>query len=248
VDRVVGGMLLLPPSADVVLGLIEAAETAPDELSAIFSLMKAPPMPAIPAELHGKPIIAVLLVHAGDLDAGERIVASMRALAPPVVDMVRPIHYPEFFEMAAGPPAIEHEVSHTTFLDTVDRSLADGLLDQVATSTAFLAAAQLRVLGGAMARVPGDATAFAHRQRKYMAVIGAVYNDPAEAAIHEAWIGRVADIVARDHPGAYAGFLGGDGQARIRDAYPGRTWERLAEVKRRYDPGNLFRLNHNIET
>jgi FAD/FMN-containing dehydrogenase len=97
-----------------------------------------------------------------------------------------------------------------------------------------------------MARVPADATAFAHRQSRIMAAIGAVYERADEKAEHEAWLGGFATALRQRDQGVYVNFLGDEGEARTRAAYPGRTWERLVEIKRRYDPTNLFRLNQNI--
>ncbi len=106
--------------------------------------------------------------------------------------------------------------------------------------------AQLRVLGGAMRRVPVEATAFAHRNSKIMVNITGVYRKPEEKATHEAWAREFASALLQNDKGAYVGFLGDAGEAGIRAAYPGSTGERLAEVKARYDPTNLFRLNQNI--
>ena len=102
IDDVVGGMLMLPASAEVIDGLVAAADAAPEELSMIANVVKAPPMPFIPAEAHGKPIVMVLLVYAGDAEAGERAIAPIRALATPLADLVRPIRYPQMYE---GPEA-----------------------------------------------------------------------------------------------------------------------------------------------
>ena len=109
-----------------------------------------------------------------------------------------------------------------------------------------MAVAQLRVLGGAMARVPAEATAFAHRGRRIMAAVGAVYEHAEERPEHEAWVDGFAAALRQGAPGVYVNFLGNEGAARVREAYPGSTWDRLVEVKRRYDPGNLFHLNQNI--
>lgn len=103
IDEVVGGMLMLPASAEVIDGSFAAAEAAPEELSMIVSVMNAPPMPFVPAERHGKPIVMALMVYAGDVEAGERAIAPIRALATPVADMVRPIRYPEMYEGPEGP-------------------------------------------------------------------------------------------------------------------------------------------------
>jgi FAD/FMN-containing dehydrogenase len=102
------------------------------------------------------------------------------------------------------------------------------------------------VLGGAAARVPVAATAFAHRRRKLMMNVAAVYASPAEDAVHRAWAEDAAAALRRGEDAAYVNFLGDEGEARVRAAYPGPTWQRLAEVKRRYDPANVFRLNQNV--
>jgi FAD/FMN-containing dehydrogenase len=109
-----------------------------------------------------------------------------------------------------------------------------------------MAVAQLRVLGGAMARVADDATAFAHRQRRIMVVVGVVYDDAGESDLHRDWVNRLTAAIARGGPGVYVGFLGDEGVQRVREAYPGSTWDRLAEVKAKYDPANLFHLNQNV--
>ena len=98
-----------------------------------------------------------------------------------------------------------------------------------------------------MARVPADATAFAHRERRIMVNVVAMYDaTPRSAPEHEAWVAGLAGELSRGDPGAYAGFLGDEGEERVRAAYPGATWERLAAVKATYDPENVFRLNQNI--
>ena len=103
IDEVVGGMLMLPASADVITGLVAAADAAPEELSVIANVMKAPPLPFIPAEQHGKPVVMALMVYAGDAEAGEQAIAPIRALATPLADMVRPIRYPEMYAGPEGP-------------------------------------------------------------------------------------------------------------------------------------------------
>ena len=123
---------------------------------------------------------------------------------------------------------------------------AEAILEHLETSTAQLGGVQLRVLGGAMARVPDDATAFGHRGAKLMVNIAAMYSNPEEGPEHEVWASSLATALADGTAGAYVGFLGDEGQARVRQAYPGSTWDRLAAVKRRYDPTNLYRLNQNI--
>jgi FAD/FMN-containing dehydrogenase len=247
-DRVVGGMLLLPATPELIAGFIAAAQAAPEELSAIANIMKAPSMPPIPEQAHGRPVIMALLCYAGEVDAGERAVAPFRALATPLADLVRPMPYPEIYQFTEGGPGPDHEAARSLFLDTVDLPAAEAIVERLLAATAPLAVAQLRVLGGAMARVPADATAFAHRGRRIMAAIGAVWERPdaAEAEAHEAWVVEFAAALRQGDPGVYVNFVGDEGQARVREAYPGSTWERLAAVKRRYDPTNLFHRNQNI--
>jgi FAD/FMN-containing dehydrogenase len=245
VDSVFGGMLFLPATADVIASFIALAEAAPEELSGIANVMPAPPMPFLPVEHHGKLVIMAMLVYAGDVKEGERVVAAFRALATPLADMVKQMQYPEIYPPEQGE---YHPVaaSHTMFVDRIDRSVAEMILNHLQSSTAMMAVAQLRVLGGAMARVPVDATAFAHRKSRIMVNVAALYERPEEKATHEAWVANFAEALQQGDSGAYVNFLGADGETRIRAAYPGRTWDRLQEIKARYDPTNLFRLNQNI--
>ena len=101
------------------------------------------------------------------------------------------------------------------------------------------------LLGGAVSRVPADETAYAHRDRRIMANVAAMFQSPHEASQHEKWVVGLATAL-QDGPGAYVNFLNDDGDERIHEAYPGSTYERLRQVKREYDPDNLFRLNQNI--
>jgi FAD/FMN-containing dehydrogenase len=243
VDQIVGGMLFLPATPEVIVSLVEESVTAPDELSAMVNVMTAPPMPFIPAEYHGRPLVMVLLAYAGDLDDGDAHLERLKKLGPPIVDMVRRMPYAEVF-----PPEQDfHPIaaSRTMFAEEIDRDRAESIIDYLNDSSAFMPVAHLRALGGAMANVPADATAFAHRDRSLLVNVAAIYEQPEQQAEHQAWVERLSAEVGGS-PGAYSGFLGEDGQARIREAYPGPTWDRLLEVKRRYDPDNLWRWNHNI--
>ena len=244
-DSFVGGMLVLPATAETVAGFIAASEAAPEELSAIGNVMPAPPMPFLPEEIHGQLVILGMLGYAGPAEDGERALAPFRALAAPLADMVKPMPYPEMY-----PP--EDEEYHPTaaaltmFIDRVDRGVAETIMQYLESSDASMRVAQLRVLGGAMARVPADTTAFAHRQSRIMVNIAAFYEGAADRVVREAWVANFAEALAQGDAGAYVNFLGEEGASRVRDAYPGSTWDRLTEIKRRYDPTNLFRLNQNI--
>jgi FAD/FMN-containing dehydrogenase len=247
VDSVVGGMLILPATADSVTRFMAEAEAAPDELSGIANVMGAPPMPFLPAEVHGKLIVFAMLVYAGDVESGERVLARFRSIATPLADMMKPMTYPEVYPPEEGAEEY-HPVaaSRTMFVDSIDHSVAQTIIDNLQASTAMMKVAQLRVLGGAMARVPADATAFAHRNSKIMVNLAALYNQPEEKEKHEAWVANFENAIRQSDHGVYVNFLGKEGEEKIRDAYPGETWDKLVAVKKRYDPTNLFRLNQNI--
>jgi FAD/FMN-containing dehydrogenase len=245
VDQVVGGMLLLPASAEVIEGLVAAAEAAPEALSGIANVMVAPPLPFLPEAAHGQLVVMALVCVVGDAEAGERALAPFRALAEPIADMLQPTTYPGMF-----PPEEEEfhptAVSRTMFADTVDSAAAGTIMRHLEASDAPVRVAQLRVLGGAMARVPAEATAFAHRDSRIMVNLAAFYDGPADRADRQAWVDDFADALHQDDSGVYVNFLADEGPDRVRESYPGPTWDRLVEVKRRYDPGNLFRRNQNI--
>jgi FAD/FMN-containing dehydrogenase len=245
VGTVVGGMLILPATPDAIHSFVEAAEAAPEELSSIANVMPAPPLPFLPEEHHGSLVIFAVLVYAGEVEAGERAMAPFRALAEPIADMVGPKPYQAIFE---GGEEDFHPIAaaRTMFVDSIDRSAAETIVEQLQASTATLAATQLRVLGGAAARVPADATAYAHRQSRIMVNVAALFGSLEEAPVHEPWVNGLADALRREDTGAYVNFLGDEGEGRVRAAYPGETWDKLVAVKRRYDPTNLFRLNQNI--
>jgi FAD/FMN-containing dehydrogenase len=245
IDTIVGGMVMLPASSELIAEFVALAEAAPEELSTIANVMPAPPMPFVPEEQHGRVVVMALMAHAGEVEAGLRAVAPFRALATPIVDLVRPMPYPELY-----PPEDESyhptAVGRTMFVDAIDHGVAETIMDYLRVSDATMRVAQLRVLGGAMARVPADATAFAHRASRIMVNVAAFYQGPEDRAVRETWVSEFAAALRQGDAGAYVNFLGDEGGSRVREAYPGSTWNRLVAIKRRYDPANLFRLNQNI--
>jgi FAD/FMN-containing dehydrogenase len=245
VETVFGGLLVLPATPEVIAGFVAEADEAPDELSTIAAVMPAPPLPFVPETLHGTPVVLATLVYAGDAEAGRRAVAGIQALAQPVADLLRPMRYPELYPDGQGSrPAA---VARTMFAGGVGVRQAETILERLGESSALMAACEIRVLGGAMARVPADATAFAHRQSRLMINVGAMY-DPStsERSEHAAWVHGVSGELDDGVHGAYAGLLADEGEERVHAAYPGATWGRLAAVKAVYDPDNVFRLNQNI--
>jgi FAD/FMN-containing dehydrogenase len=243
-DGIVGGMLVLPATPDTVAGFIAAAEAAPEELSTIANVMSAPPMPFLPEEAHGKLVILAMLAYSGNVADGDRALAPFRALAEPLADMLRPMSDPEMFP-PEEPEYHPTAAATTMFIDRVDRDVAETILRHLEASDATMRVAQLRVLGGAMARVPADATAFAHRSSRIMVNLAAFYGAD-DRQQREAWVADFKAALDQGDAGAYVNFLVDEGPDRVRAAYPGATWDRLASVKAKYDPTNLFRLNQNV--
>ncbi len=244
-SAITGGMLILPATPETIAAFIAAAEDAPEELSTIANVMPAPPMPFIPEERHGELVILGILVYAGPADEGERALAPFRSIAAPVIDLLREMPLAQIYP-PDDPDYRPLYATRTMFVDTVDRAVAATILERIGASSAQMPAIQLRVLGGAMARVPADATAFAHRESRIMVNVAALFATRGEGAVHDAWAEETAAALRQSDAGAYVNFLMDEGEERVRVAYPGRTWDRLAEVKRQYDPTNLFRLNQNI--
>jgi FAD/FMN-containing dehydrogenase len=250
VGTVLGGPLILPAEPRVIASFVAEAAAAPQELSAIANVMLAPPMPFLPPEAHGKVVVMALMCYAGDVEDGERALAPFRALEP-IADLVRAMPYPEIYTLfgeGPGPELPAQEEVRSFFVDSVDDKAAEAIVDHLRLSTASMAVAQLRVLGGAAARVSPEATAFAHRERRVMVALGALFERADDTPEHEAWLSSLAAAMSDGAPGVYVNFLADEGEARVREAYPGATWDRLVEVKRRYDPTNLFRLNQNVES
>jgi FAD/FMN-containing dehydrogenase len=133
------------------------------------------------------------------------------------------------------------------FIDTVEADTAELIVERLESSDASMRATQLRVLGGAIARVPADATAFAHRSSRIMTNVAAFYDGPDDKPVRQAWVEEFASELRQSDAGAYVNFLGDEGEERVRAAYPGATWDRLTKVKAQYDPTNLFHSNQNIQ-
>ncbi len=245
VKQMVGGMLVLPATADTIAGFVAASQAAPDELSGIGNVMPCPPLPFVPEDRHGELVIFAILVYAGDTDAGEAALAPFRALAEPLADMLKPSPYPEIY-----PP--EDDSYHPTavatnlFVDRLGPAEAATIMDHLSASDAAMRVAQIRILGGAIARVPADATAYAHRQRPIMLNLAAFYEGPDDQVARQAWLDAFSAALQQGEPAAYVNFVGDEGPERVRQAYPGATWDRLAEIKGRYDPTNLFHRNQNV--
>lgn len=243
---VVGGFLLLPATAEHLAAFMGVLEGAPEELSGIVNVMPVPPMPFVAPEHHGKMSIFALLAYAGDTDAGLRALAPLRAIAPPFADTIAEMPYPALFRPDEHPDVQPTAVGACLYRDDFGIDEARDVIAALEASDAPMRVVQLRALGGAAARVAIDATAYAHRGRRFMAYVAAFYEGVEERDRRGAWVDEIAGRLRGDDRAVYVNFLAERDDARVRDAYPGATWDRLRSVKRRYDPGNLFRHNHNI--
>lgn len=241
-----GGPLVLPANPDVVAAFAKAAEAAPDKLSTIAMMMTAPPLPFLPPEVHGKLIFMCLMAYAGPAEDAQRALAPFRALATPLADLVGEAPFSSMY-IPEDPNMVPAVTMSTMFADHVDRDDAARMIDLINAHDAPVRAAQIRVLGGAMARVPAEATAFAHRNARIMLSFMAMDFAPGAEQRSAEWISRCRlTMDYRATGGAYVNFLGGGDTNGVWAAYPPETLRRLRQVKRKYDPENLFRLNQNI--
>jgi FAD/FMN-containing dehydrogenase len=247
VSQILGGELMLPASREVLRGYLDYAASAPDDLTTIANLIYAPPAPHVPQEHVGKLVLSILVSWTGDIAAGERALAPLRALAIPIADAVSPIPYPEIYRFTAH-QAEPHAASiRMMFADELSDEALDAALSAMEQASSPFSLIQFRGLGGAMARIADDATAFAHRQRRYfVAVIGLWLDADEDAAVHEAWTAALWQTIRHEGCGVYVNFLEVEGPDRVREAYPPATYARLAAIKWRYDPRNLFRFNQNV--
>ncbi|WP_293697338.1 FAD-binding oxidoreductase [uncultured Agrococcus sp.] len=239
---VTGGIMAFEPTPENLERAVSAVLEAPDELSVMMSLMPAPPMPAIPAALHGELLMIVLPCWSGSSDRAERMLAPLRRLGP-VAEQIAWAPYPSLLQ---GPPPFPEPTlpaSRSGFADTVDRQWAERAIDAVRTAPTA-STIQIRPMGGAIARVPSAETAFAHRERAVMAFAGALTPDPGLLADAHAWLDTTTASLGLT--GRYVNFMSVDTEDDVAGAYPGRTMERLRRIKGDYDPANTFSSNHNI--
>ena len=222
------------------------AAEAPDELTTMALLMAAPPAPFIPPDKQGAPVVAIFLCYTGDLAQGERVIAPLRQLGTVVADVISPIPYPVMFaftDEAARPgfPQYARSLFAQTLSDDLVQTIVSASAGRISPETML----QIRILGGAVSRVPAEATAFAHRDKQVLLSVFDTTWQPGSSE-HLARAEQLWKSLSSFAEGAYVNFLMDEGEQRISQAYPPATYARLAALKERYDPTNLFRLNQNI--
>ncbi|MGY1733119.1 FAD-binding oxidoreductase [Geodermatophilus sp. SYSU D01045] len=221
---------------------------APDELMTIVVQRLAPPLPVVPPELVGRPVVAVAACYAGDVEQGQRVLAPMRGFGSPVLDVVAPkpfLAHQQMFD-----PSFRHGCWYSVRSCDV-AALSDDVIDVVVEYgrriTSPLSSVALWQMGGAVARVPDDATAFTGRSTGFTFNINGNTAGPDGFEEQRQWARDYWTALAPFHTGVYVNFLMEEGQARVRQAYGDATLRRLTALKRQYDPTNVFRRNQNID-
>ena len=235
-----------PAALRVFLGV---AERAPHALGLNAAFIIAPPAPFGPPALHGRPVVALAAGYAGQLDQGPEAVRSLRDFGAPAADLFGPVPYTALQSMAdQSVPAGQATYARSEWLGPLDDAGVDALVSAAGQITSPMSQILLRIMGGAIAQVPGDATAFRFRSAYAMATIAAMWpdvTDPGEQ--HRAWAqASWQQLRPWSAGGGYVNHLCDEGTARVREAYGQATWNRLVSLKRRYDPGNVFQLNQNV--
>jgi FAD/FMN-containing dehydrogenase len=250
IGEVLGGALVLPATGEALRGAVDLASAAPDELTTIMLVTRLPPLAMVPPEAQGRLGVLITLVWCGDLAAGERVLDGFRGLASPITDLVGRRPYPSMYELLPDAPPSVTNITYSFAADELDEAAIGSILRALdepgLPSGEALAAVELRVLGGAIGRVPVEATAFAHRRRKLLCSLVAAGFAVDDSDRHRRWVRSLAGALRHLAKGAYLNFLDAADEGRLHETYPDGTYQRLVEVKRRYDPGNRFRRNLNI--
>jgi FAD binding domain/Berberine and berberine like len=219
----------------------------PDEMTTIVVHRKAPALAGIPEELHGTPVVTVVCCYAGPVEEGERAVRPLRRFRAPLLDLCSP--KPFVAHQAMFDPSFPH--GQWYYFRSCDvAELSDEVIDIVADNAmrmrSPLTAFPIFHLGGAIARVGADETAFNGRSAGHTININATTATAVGFEDECEWSRNLWSELAPHHTGVYANFLMDEGEDRIRQAYGASKYERLKALKRKYDPGNVFRMNQNI--
>jgi FAD/FMN-containing dehydrogenase len=222
---------------------------APDEVTGDALFWGMPPLPFLPQEMHGMPVIMLPAFYAGPAEEGERLLQPLRELATPLVDLSHAAPYTGIqSEFDPFFPNGLHYYWKSLFLNDMPDDVLDAVLAVAADRPSPQVLLALRSLGGAMSRVPEDATAYGNRAARFNLSIDATWHDPAQSERHIAWTRRNwAALREQTAGGVYLNFAGlGEENDLLAHAAYGANYARLREIKRRYDPTNLFRGNVNI--
>ena len=252
VGTVLAGLLIHPltNAKDVLRLLRQHVDTVPDELTWGVLLFSAPPVPFLPAEMHGTPVAAIPVCYAGPIEVGEQVLQPIREFGPPLADLIQPMPYSVAQTSAdtLWPPG-HHNYWKSSYL----KDLSDEAIETIVAQFATVPSPQTVVVidhngGGAISRVGQDETAFAHREWTYNFLISSEWANPADSEENIRWTREFWEAMQPFVANAvYVNFTSDEGEDVVRAAYAAKTHERLVAVKNKYDPTNLFRINHNIK-
>ena len=246
IGTVLHGSMLIPASRPAIKAVVAIGLEAPDELTLMPGLMVIPPMDEVGEDHHGRLGLFIDLLWAGAPTVAGGVIAELRSLGPVLFDTIAEKRYPAVYPEPSGNRTAW--TSRSVFLDRLDDAVIEVIEHHLANSPPGDDLVIFRPLGGAAARVPSEATAYGWRDRDLLAWIIADTGraDPDGLPAHEAWAAGLAADLGRFGSGCYVNFMADEGPSAVAKAYPPDTWSRLRDVKRRYDPDNLFRLNQNI--
>jgi FAD/FMN-containing dehydrogenase len=221
---------------------------APEELGGFCAWAVAPPLPFLPEDRHGEPFLVFIACWAGPVEEGEKALEPFHDVAPVVGEQVGPISYPAlntaFDELA--PAGLQHYWKANFLTDLTD-DVISAHLEHGPRIPGINSAVHIYPINGACHRVAPDETAFAYRDATFATVIAGMWPDPADNDANTKWVRDYYEATAPlSQEGGYVNFMSGDDQDRVRANYKG-NYDRLVEIKRRYDPENLFRINQNIK-
>jgi len=251
---VLAGLLIHP--IDEAPSLIRASrdyvESAPAELVTATGILQAPPAEFIPSHLHGKPVLGVFVLYIGQPDEGGAVVAPLKELGPPAVDLVAAMPYTAFQAMidpfAPRGMLNYHRGIHLSGLPDEAIDAYVDLGTEIALVSAPTTQAILFRHGGAVSQIADNATAAGHRDAAYMAHPIAAWQDPGQTELHLDWVRRFSEAMAPfSTGGVYLNFEPDEGEERVRAGYGAEKYARLVALKDKWDPDNLFRVNQNIK-
>jgi FAD/FMN-containing dehydrogenase len=240
VDTLLAGLVLYPAeSARNALELFRAlCADAPDELSCAFAMLTIP---------DGPKVAAIAACFNGPIPDGERLVEPLRRLGPPIDDGIRPMRYPEVQRIFAEIPFGLHNYWKGHLIPEMPDAVVDATMEAFETMTSEHSAILIEAPHGAVHRVPADATAFGQRDARFNASALAIWESSDDPGRHVDWTRAYADAVAPFASGGYINYLGDDASADdVRTAYGAERYQRLIDLKTKYDPANMFRFNQNI--
>ena len=250
---VYGGMLVCNPerAGDVLRFMRDYMADAPDDLGAAVAFVSAPPEEFVPPEMHFKPILGLVICWSGDHEEGERVVAPIREVAQPMMDMVGPMPYVALQSMldGGGQPGT-HAYMKAEFMDELSDSAIEKLVAHGAGRPSPTAQLLLEPMGGAISRMPDGDTALGRRDVPWCYHALSLWMEPGQEAhdAHVAWAQQLAAALAPETTeGVYLNYTSDVGEDRVRSSYGPEKYARLVELKDKYDPTNLFHLNQNIK-